>query len=340
MNSVHRYAKVFFIILLGMRGTFGFSQINSAYKVPLTEFGHPDLQGVWTDQSMTPLERPDSLGGKSTYSIQEVKELEQVRQIAIKRASQALTPDRSPPPLGGVITQQSDVNFNGLVSKFVPVFGEFLTSRIVQPDHGKLPYLDASPQDIFALRANSGFTRFDGPENRPANERCLGVPGQLPLIVQLPLDGPWRNIQIVQNRNYVLIYGEYHTASRIVRLNSEHFEPMFPKFFGDSIGFWEGTTLVVETKAFRPDQSNRRLRSSELLEVTERYTPISDTEIVLEFEISDSKIYSEVIKSRITLQKMPVGQRLYESGCHEGNYSLPGILAGARRHEIEASVAR
>ena len=82
------------------------------------------------------------------------------------------------------------------------------------------------------------------------------------------------------------------------------------------------------------------MRSSELLEVTERYTLISERELVLEFEISDPKIYSEVIKSRITLQRMPAGQRLYESGCHEGNYSLPGILAGARRQEIEANLAR
>ena len=340
MSAINRNVKVCFIIFFIVCGRAGFSQMASSYSVPLTEFGHPDLQGMWTDQTMTPLERPDSLGSKSTYSIQEVSELEKARQAATEKASQPLTPDRSPPPLGGIITQQSDVNFNGLVTKFVPVFGEYLTSRIVQPDNGRLPYLEENPQDIFALRANSGFTRLDGPENRPANERCLGVPGQLPLIVQLPLDGPWRNMQIVQNKNYVVIYGEYHTSPRIVRINSRHFEPAFPKFFGDSIGSWEGNTLVVHTKSFRPDQSNRRLRSSELLEVTERYTPISERELVLEFEISDPKIYSEVIKSRITLQRMPAGQRLYESGCHEGNYSLPGILAGARRQEIEANLAR
>ena len=147
-------------------------------------------------------------------------------------------------------------------------------------------------------------------------------------------------MQIVQNENYVMIYGEYHTSPRIVRLNSQHLEPAFPKFFGDSIGFWDGNTLVVHTTSFRPEQSNRRLRSSERLEVIERYTPVSDSEIVLEFEITDPKIYSEVIKSRITLQRMASGQRLYESGCHEGNYSLPSILAGARRQEIELRLTR
>ena len=340
MSVVNFKIKAFIFISCLAFTVVGLPQVETSYSVPVTEFGDPDLQGVWTDQSMTPLERPDSLGLKSTYTPQEIRDLEQARQAATVRAQEPLRADRSPPPVGGTITQQSDVNFNGLVTSFVPVLGEYLTSRIVQPDDGRLPYLEENPQDIFALRANSGFTRFDGPENRPANERCLGVPGQLPLIVQLPLDGPWRNMQIVQNENYVVIYGEYHTSPRIVRLNSQHFEPAFPKFFGDSIGFWDGNTLVVHTTSFRPEQSNRRLRSSERLEVIERYTPVSDSEIVLEFEITDPKIYSEVIKSRITLQRMASGQRLYESGCHEGNYSLPSILAGARRQEIELRLTR
>ena len=340
MSGVNFKIKVFFFISWLAFTVAGFPQSGTSYLAPVTEFGHPNLQGVWTDQSMTPLERPNSLGLKSTYTSQEISDLEQARRASMERAQEPLSADRSPPPIGGTITQQSDVNFNGLVTKFIPVLGEYLTSRIVQPKNGQLPYLNENPQDIFARRANSGFTRFDGPENRPANERCLGVPGQLPLIVQLPLDGPWRNIQIVQNENYVMIYGEYHTSPRIVRLNSQHFKPAFAKFFGDSVGFWEDGTLVVHTTSFRPDQSNRRLRSSERLKVIERYTPVSDSEIVLEFEITDPQIYSETIKSRLTLQRMASGQRLYESGCHEGNYSLPSILAGARRQEVEGRLTR
>lgn len=340
MSGVNFKIRVFFFISWLAFTVAGFPQSGTSYLAPVTEFGHPNLQGVWTDQSMTPLERPNSLGLKSTYTSQEISDLEQARRASMERAQEPLSADRSPPPIGGTITQQSDVNFNGLVTKFVPVLGEYLTSRIVQPKDGRLPYLNENPQDIFARRANSGFTRFDGPENRPANERCLGVPGQLPLIVQLPLDGPWRNIQIVQNENYVMIYGEYHTSPRIVRLNSQHFKPAFAKFFGDSVGFWEDGTLEVHTTSFRPDQSNRRLRSSERLKVIERYTPVSDSEIVLEFEITDPQIYSETIKSRLTLQRMASGQRLYESGCHEGNYSLPSILAGARRQEVEGRLTR
>ena len=97
---------------------------------------------------MTPLERPDSLGLKSTYTPQEIRDLEQARLAATERAQEPLRADRSPPPIGGTITQQSDVNFNGLVTSFVPVLGEYLTSRIVQPDDGRLPYLEENPQDI------------------------------------------------------------------------------------------------------------------------------------------------------------------------------------------------
>ena len=204
MNVVNFKIKASLFISCLAFTIVGFSQVETSYSVPVTEFGHPDLQGVWTDQSMTPLERPSSLGLKNTYTLQEIRDLEQARQAATERAQEPLRADRSPPPIGGTITQQSDVNFNGLVTSFVPVLGEYLTSRIVQPDNGRLPYLEENPQDIFALRANSGFTRFDGPENRPANERCLGVPGQLPLIVQLPLDGPWRNMQTVSYTHLTL----------------------------------------------------------------------------------------------------------------------------------------
>ena len=317
-----------------------FGQSADMYKVPLTEYGHPDLQGLWTDQSRTPLERPAELGLKRTYSSQEIQNLEQSLQAANERAQQPLAANRGAPPLGETITQQPDINFNGPVLSYIPVRGEYLTSRIVEPADGRLPYIDDIPQDIFARRISEGMDIFDGPEMRPSNERCLGVPGQLPLLVQLPLDGPWRNIQIVQNEDYVMIYGEYHVTPRIVRLDDQHSDNAYPKFYGDSIGYWEENTLVVHTNSFKPDQSDRRLKSSDALEVVERYTPVSKTEMLLEFQITDNKIYSKPITSRLTIQRMPSDQKLYESGCHEGNYSLPSILAGARRQEADTRLAQ
>lgn len=316
------------------------AQSASTYSVPLTEYGHPDLQGLWSDRTRTPFERPTSLGTKRSYTDEEIKELFAAAKGLAERSQQPLDANRGAPPVGETITNQPDVNFNGFVTDYVPVNGEYRTSLIIEPENGRLPYKDDLPMDIFAQRAAAGFGEFDGPENRPANERCLGIPGQLPLIVPLPIDGPWRNLQIVQNKDYVLIYGEYHVTARIVRLQGSHQEPAYAKFYGDAIGHWEGTTLVVHTKSFKPDQSDQRLRSSGALEIIERYTPVSSAEMLFEYQITDPEIYTESITAQMTLQRMPAGQKLYESGCHEGNYSLPSILAGARRQEADARIAQ
>ena len=317
-----------------------FGQPSTDYEVPLTEYGHPDLQGLWSDRTRTPFERPVALAMQSNYTAEEVAVLERAAIAGVNRTQQPIDPNRGAPPAGELITNQPDVNFNGFVTEYVPVRGEYRTSIIVAPENGRLPFKDDLPMDIFAQRAAAGMGEFDGPENRPSNERCLGVPGQLPLIVPLPIDGPWRNLQIVQTQHYVVIYGEYHVTARIVRLDSSHHQLGYPKYYGDSIGHWEGSTLVVRTKSFKPDQSDRRLPSSAALEIVERYTPVSASELELEYRITDAEIYTEPVIAQMTLRRMPANQKLYESACHEGNYSLPSILAGARRQEVDALFAQ
>lgn len=340
MSSVTTCSKALLAIAIFLASSVSVGQADSAYTVPLTEYGHPDLQGLWSDRSRTPLERPGNLGSKRVYAEAEIAELTRAAKAGAERAGQPIDPNRGAPPAGETITNQPDVNFNGMITDYVPVRGEYLTSRIVSTENGRLPFIDDQAMDIFARRAAAGFGEYDGPEIRPANERCLGIPGQLPLIVPLPIDGPWRNMQIVQNKDYVLIFGEYHVTARIVRLNGEHHEPAFPRFYGDSVGHWEGSTLVVHTKSFKPDQSDRRMPSSGELEIVERFTPLSESEILFEYEVTDPAIYREPFTVQITLLRMPRDQKLYESGCHEGNYSLPSILAGARRQEADARQAR
>ena len=338
---LEQLTKFAFVLFIGSWiSAASLAQSTSAYSVPLTEYGHPDLQGLWSDRTRTPFERPTALGTKRNYTEEEIEELIAAARRAAEGVQQPLDANRGAPPLGETITNQPDLNFNGFVTDYVPVNGEFRTSIIIEPENGRLPYKDDPPMDIFAKRAAAGFGAFDGPENRPPNERCLGIPGQLPLIMPLGIDGPWRNLQIVQNHDYVLIYGEYHVTARIVRLNSSHHDPAYAKFYGDSIGHWEGSTLVVHTKSFKPDQSDRRLRSSGVLEITERFTPVSQSELLFEYQITDPEIYTETVTAQMTLQRMPAGQKLYESACHEGNYSLPSILAGARRQEADARLAQ
>ncbi len=127
--------------------------------------------------------------------------------------------------------------------------------------------------------------------------------------------------------------GEMVNDARIIRLNSTHQPSHIKKWMGDSIGHYEGDTLVVHTQNYRAEQSNMRLRSSEALQVTERFTPVSDNEIHYTYTVDDPVIYSRPFTVELPLNRRAAYERLYEFACHEGNYSLPGILGGARRQE-------
>ena len=127
----------------------GQAQGESSYQVPLTEYGHPDLQGLWTDQTRTPLQRPVALGMKRTYTPEEAAQLEQAALIGATAAQQPLDPNRPAPAVGGTITQVADVNFARFITRYIPVKGEHLTSLIVEPEDGRLPFKDNPPLDIF-----------------------------------------------------------------------------------------------------------------------------------------------------------------------------------------------
>ena len=174
-------------------------------------------------------------------------------------------------------------------------------------------------------------------------DRCLTPGGQLPLIymfggVETALgnpagDNPVRNIQIVQNKSYVVILSEYFSLVRIIRIDSE-FEPeLGRKWMGDSIGYYEGNSLIVYTKNFRQEQSITPLRSSAEFQVKEVYTKIDENQILFQYTISDPNIYTEQWTVEIPIQRMEAELKLYEYACHEGNYSLPIMLRAARMEE-------
>lgn len=146
-------------------------------------------------------------------------------------------------------------------------------------------------------------------------------------------DNPSRNIQIVQNQNHVVILREYFSAVRIIRLADDHLNNFGPKWQGDSIARYEGDSLVVHTRNFRPEQTNAFLRASAQLEITETFTPVSRNELVFRFTITDPLAYTQPITGEIALQRMAPGEKLYEFACHEGNYSFPSILRAARMEE-------
>jgi len=302
------------------------------YDPPRTHFGHPDLQGIWTNATITTLERPEQFDTLVVSS----------EQGAAREAERQAFYDAydDPEKTDGQLQQADDPGgYNTFWmdegTQMAVVDGEIRTSIIVDPDDGQIPYSWAGRWRM--LKHLMQYTRYDGPELRPLGERCIvgfgstGGPPMLPVLYN-------NNYQIVQNADHVLILVEMNHDVRTVRLNAEHPPAGVKLWLGDSIGWWEGSTLVVETTNFHPGQSARAatkhvLFASEQLKVTERFTRVADDRIKYEFQMDDPTVYSQVWRGELPLRK--TAGPIYEYACHEGNYALPGILAGARLQEKE-----
>ena len=312
----------------------GFAQ--SAWEVPRTVFDQPDLQGVWTSATITTLERDPSLGEKLIVSGDEARDLEQraAFNVLTEADNAPSDPSRLPPTDG-----DTDAGYNAFWidpgSRMAEIGGGYRTSFIVDPEDGQIPYTAAAGMAFIQYGQNSGY---DGPEQRPLGERCMvgfgssGGPPMLPVLYN-------NNYQIVQNENYVLILVEMNHDARIIRLRGDHLGGKFNPWLGDSIGYWDEDTLVVETINFHPQQSFRfAIKHSVYLpqsaRVIEKFTRTSDDAILYEFTIEDSDAYTQPWSAQIPFRA--TDSSIYEYACHEGNYALPGILAGARREDKES----
>ena len=215
------------------------------------------------------------------------------------------------------------------------VNGEIRTSVIVDPPEGQLPYNETGRANFAA--AMQRRQSYDGPEVRPLGERCVvgfgstGGPPKLPVL--------YNNLtQIVQSEGYVVLLAEMNHDARIVRMNGEHLDPPMYPWLGDSIGYYEGNTLVVETTNFHPQQSLRsslehRFYGSVAMKVTERFTRTSQESILYQFTVDDPENYSQPWSGELPMIR--TDESVFEYACHEGNYALPGILAGARRADLD-----
>ena len=312
--------------------------IQSGWVMPRTEHGVPDLQGTWWFGSRTPLQRPANLGEKQTYTAEEAIQVEDRFRQRLEQQAAPLDPDRGAPEQGARIGQEADDSFLGHWQKpeLVPVNGEYRTSVIVDPPDGRIQ-LKEGFKDFYAQRMATGLQSTDGPEGQPLSGRCLMFGAVMPNLTPLMMN-PY--MQIFQTENYVVILSEMIHDARIIRLGDEHFEHDLPRWMGDSVGYWDGDTLVVHSKNFRPEQSSSRmaLPLSEELEVTERYTLVGDNEIHYAFTAQDPKAYQQAISGERIITRNASNEFVYEYACHEGNYSLPGILRAARRADVEAEL--
>jgi hypothetical protein len=307
---------------------------GAAWKAPRNAWGQPDLQGVWTNATITRLERDPKYGERLALSETEAKALEGDNAAVFDKLAQPTAAntkvDDLPACPSGATGPTCGYNMFWVDpgTRVMRVKGEPRTSIIVEPRDGRLPMTREAQARIQARAGNAQVGNFDGPERRPHAERCLVAfgsssgPPMLPVLYN-------NHYQIMQSKDEVMILVEMVHDARLIRLNDTHKPPHVRPWMGDSIGRWEGDTLVVETTNFRADQAFRG--ATENLKVIERFTRVSPTEINYQFELIDPATFSRPVKGEEAWNaaKGPV----HEYACHEGNYALPGILAGAREEE-------
>jgi hypothetical protein len=296
--------------------------------VPRTPDGHPDLQGTWTNATVTPLERPDALAGKATLTDAEARVLE------TKSADELAEADgKSEGPLLTATGSAGTGGYNALFldrgSEFARVDGVKRTSLIIDPPDGKVPRMSADAGRRLAASYTGGS--FDSVKDRPLSERCIvgfgstAGPPMLPVLYN-------NNYQIVQTPDNVLILVEMVHDARIIRMNAQHAAPDVRQWLGDSVGHWDGDTLVVDTTNFT---DRTRFRGSTAnLHVVERFTRTDAGTILYRATIEDPAAFAKpwTIEYPFVATKGPI----YEYACHEGNYSLVDILGGARKKEADA----
>jgi len=309
------------------------SNAAESWEPPLTEYGQPDMQGVWFYGTSTPYDRPPALGNQQSYTEEEAQEVLDSLLEADRQKGQPLDSRRSAPAAGAAIAQQADLNFSTSRTNLIRINDQYRTSQIVSPTNGRLP-LQQGGRDYFETLADQGRGAFDGPEIRPVSERCVGPNGG-PMA---PVIG-WfynANMQIVQTKDYVMLLAEMNHDARIIPLANKAEGISFPQWMGNSVGHWEGNILVVETTGFRPEQSWFAFRLTDKLEITERFELTSPNELFYSYTFSDPELYTEPVTVEKNIVRREVSEQIFEYACHEGNYSFSSILAGARRLELEA----
>ncbi|HMD47954.1 MAG TPA: hypothetical protein VKG79_02605 [Bryobacteraceae bacterium] len=303
-----------FVILLASGAGF-------AQKLPRTPDGHPDLQGVWTNSTLTPLERPGQFAGKTALTEAEATAYEKDTVTGRDRDKRDADPNVD-------VGRAYNELFFDQGTKLARIDGTIRTSMIVDPPDGHIPALTPEAEKRQeAARSVARMHPADGPENRSLAERCLFWATAGPPM----LPGPYNNTyQIYQTPDSVMIMSEMIHEVRVIPLSGRaHLPGTLRKWTGDSVGHWEGDTLVVDTTNFN---SKTRFRGSDdNLHVIERFTRMSPNMIKYRFTIEDPTAFTKPWTAELPLAAAP--GPIYEYACHEGNYAMVDILSGARAEE-------
>lgn len=303
------------------------------YQTPKTEWGVPDLQGVWKHATVMPFERPRDLGEKRAYTEAEAIVLERAVQLKFDANNEPLNPDRPPPVVAESLPPIGNYDlFWRDDAKFIPtIAGEFRTSAITDPANGRMPdRVDGLVDQLRARRENLP-ARSDGPEGRGLGERCLVAFGNLSGPVMSPVIYN-SHLQFVQSPGYVAITAEMVHDTRIIRITDKRSpaSATHRKWMGDSIGRWEGDMLVVETKYFNDWHTLRGMPVANMT-VIETFRRETGNKLIYGFTVDDPSVFTAQFSGEYPLSR--IDEPIYEYACHEGNYGMIGILAGARKLE-------
>ncbi len=342
VDSPHRWCAV---LCAGLLMTF--AGAGSASEIPRTPSGRPDLSGNYDISTRTPWERDSRYGDRRAFTAEEAAEITEQTAAGLERSNQASDPDRTAPPVGGNVGGYNAF-FLDLGSGPMLVKGEYRTSLITFPENGRLPPLTPRGEvrregryDFWGKNSGEAWWLgeevgpYDGPETMSIGDRCIfHYEATIPARPRI-----YNNLKtIVQTEDTVMILSEWMHEARVVHIGGTHAPDAVRERAGDSIGWWEGDVLVVETTNFLEENwhtfsvgGNVSATADQV--VVERFSHAGNGDLLYEFEVTSSD-YQTPYRGELTWPK--TDSKLYEYACHEGNYAMGNILRGARLLEREA----
>jgi hypothetical protein len=303
-----------------------------SWTPPRTPDGKPDLQGVWTNNTVTPLERPKELAGKEFYTEAELKSLAKQERERLAQVEDEGQPLANHSGIEGAPADDVHYDFSqyGLDRGQAKLAWNRRTSIIVGPQ-GTVPTLTPDARKRLAeIRAKAKGHEFDGPENLSLGARCLARPNVGPPMLPSAYNS---NLQIVQGAGYVAIETEMIHDVRIIPTDGRpHIPESIHQWYGDSVGHWEDNTLVIDTTNFT---ELNPFKGAQNLHVIERLTRADEDTILYQFTVEDPGMWSKPWSGELPITK--IDGQLYEYACHEANYGLANTLRGARVAEEQAA---
>ena len=346
-------------VVLGALAVAGPASLPAAAQdgIPRTPSGRPDLSGTYDVSTLTPMQRLVELGEKMSLTDEEAAQIAAAEARRMAERNAPSDPDRGAPPQGGDGSRGAAGNVGGYNSFWIDrgtgayrIDGEWRTSILVDPPDGRFPPLTEARQEALRAAAEAGPPRraqndgtaywleagldapgpYDNMEQRPYAERCIlsfgstSGPPMLPALYN-------NHKRIVQGEDTIVILVEMVHDARIVRMNAEHDPPEIKKWLGDSIGWWEGDTLVVETTNFVDRPAFRQ--GTGTMKVTERFRMQDADTLVYTFTVEDPSVWTAPFTGEYAWPRS--GNKVFEYACHEANYALEGIMKGARLLEAD-----